>query len=140
MFELYFQTEANNVEFLRQEGRAVFTLIAPVYLPMGEWSVSVLKLICNHATPSKYTGAVYLESNIVQTKLINGYARQILSVSPAVNRNKTCFCDSPANLSFCDLAVTEISQFMLDFRTGANDYVSFDDKFQFCIVLCFKKK
>ena len=145
MFELLFDSTGENVTFLRSNGRIGFKLHAPIYFTPGVWQVAVSNLICNHpptgSSHPSYEGAVYVESNLVHSKFLNGREHNVLYLTKlSATSGAPCICGSPIVLSYCEIALTELSEFEMSFVLGNGDDVAFDSKFEFAIALSFIKQ
>ena len=144
MFELIFDSTGENVTFSRRNGRIGFKLHTPIYFSPGTWQVAVSNLICNHApagrsTPA-YDGAVYVESDLVHSKFLNGREHKVLHVANMNSKSGSpCICGSPKILSYCEIALTELSEFDMSFVLGNGDNLVLDSNFEFTIVLSFIK-
>ena len=145
MFELLFDSSGENVAFSRRNGRIVIKLHTPIYFTPGVWQVAVSNLICNHAPTGRshpsYEGAVYVESKLVHSKLVNGRERNVLYLAKLnAKSGAPCICGIPIVPSYCEIALAELAEFDMSFVLGNGDDVTFDSKFEFAIVLSFIKQ
>ena len=111
MFQICFDTRGKGVDFHRAKGRIIFHLPKPVYLSLDVWRVAVLKIICNHSEQKNF-GAIFVESNLVQTRMVNGIERPLLYIANLKdNVGSACLCETALHMSFCEIAITEFSTF-----------------------------
>ena len=131
MFELIFNSTGFGAKFLRDEGKIEFVMETPLYFPSGQWNVAVSKYISNK--PTEETS--FIESNLVGSKFLNGRSHSILYVCSGTSQE-----DNPVILSFCEVALLELSKLVLHFKTANNIPVSIADDFDFTIILVFKQE
>ena len=141
MFELVFSSDGPNVKFEHSNGRIKFLLNMPVYLQLNYWMVGISKIVCNHVVfaEKQVFGAIYIQTNLVQTKMVNGYYQKLLYVAKLSNSN-SCICDNVQAVSYCDVDVTELSEYDMFFVNAKGAPVNFDENFNFTIVLSFVEK
>jgi hypothetical protein len=139
MFELIFDSRGPNVVFLRSIGRIKIKLPSAVYLPLGVWQTAVSKIVCTHNLSKTDEGPVFLISPLVQQKMVNGLYKNVLHVGKIANdTDSSCMCESPV-LSYCETAVTELSELVIDFVKSDGNFISISNDFELAIVLIFVK-